>query len=124
MENSRIAAVFDEMADLLELQGDNPFRIRSYRNAAQSVRNVSERLETMVAQDVDLSSIPNIGESIAAKIHEILERGTCKRLEELRKTVPSGVLEIKWKRTCIWCLLKPHRYVSRNIYHGVGSCNL
>ncbi len=94
MENARIAAIFDEMADLLALREDNPFRIRSYRNAAQTIRNLSDPLETLVAQGDDLSAIPNIGESTAAKIHEILERGTCKQYETLRKANPTGVLEI------------------------------
>ncbi len=94
MENARIAAIFAEMADLLELREDNPFRIRSYRNAAQEIRNLSEPLETRVAQGEDLTDIPHIGESTAAKIHEILKNGTCKQHDALRKAIPTGVLEI------------------------------
>jgi DNA polymerase (family 10) len=94
MENAQIADIFDEIADLLELRDDNPFRIRSYRSAARSVRNLSDRLEALAERDQDLSDIPNIGEATAKKIHEILRTGTCTRLEELRKQVPAGLPDL------------------------------
>jgi DNA polymerase (family 10) len=94
MENSQIADVFEEIADLLDLQDANSFRIRSYRRAAQSIRNLSDRLEDKAAEEKDFSAIPDVGESSAKKIHEMLEKGTCKRLEELRKKVPSGLPEL------------------------------
>jgi histidinol phosphatase-like PHP family hydrolase len=93
MDNKRIAAVFEEIADLLELQGGNQFRIRSYRNAAQSLGSLSERLEE-IAADGRLENIPNIGNSTAEKIREILETGSCKRLKELRRKVPRGLPEL------------------------------
>jgi DNA polymerase (family 10) len=94
MENAQIADIFEEIADLLELQEENQFRVRSYRNAAQAIRNQSGRLEDMVEQGGDVSKIPNIGKSIADKVHEILEKGTCKRLEDLRKQVPEGLTNL------------------------------
>jgi len=94
VENGAIAGMFDEIADLLELKDDNAFRVRSYRNAAQSIRNLSDRLEDMAEQDKELSNIPNIGDATARKIHEILETGTCKRLEELRKDMPGGLPDL------------------------------
>lgn len=94
MENIQIAAVFEEIADLLALLDDNPFRIRSYRNAARMIRNLNERLETMVEAGRDVSEIPNIGAAISAKIHEILAHGTCKYLEDLRQALPRGIQEI------------------------------
>lgn len=93
MENKQVAAVFEEIADLLELQGGNPFRVRSYRNAAQSVGNLSERLQE-IAKDDRLEKIPNIGKSTAEKIREILKTGSCKRLKDLRKKVPRGLPEL------------------------------
>jgi DNA polymerase (family 10) len=94
MENARIAEVFDKIADLLELKGDNPFRVRSYRTAALTVKDHSERLEDMVRQGKDLTKIPHVGEAISKKIQEIVARGTCKRLEELEQEVPAGLLEL------------------------------
>lgn len=94
LENTQIAGIFDEIADLLELQSANPFRVRSYRNAAQTVRSLSDRLENLAEQGEDLSKLNNIGKSTADKIREIIDTGTCKRLENLREEVPEGLPEL------------------------------
>jgi DNA polymerase (family 10) len=94
MENAQIANIFDEIGDLLELREANQFRIRSYRNAAQSIRNLSERIEDLADRGEDLSEIPDIGDATAEKIHQILKTGTCKRLENLRKKVDEGVADL------------------------------
>jgi DNA polymerase (family 10) len=94
MENAQVADIFDEIADLIELDEGNAFRIRSYRSAARTVRDLSERLEDLVDEGKDLSEIPNIGDSTAAKIHEILDTGTCERLEEMRKKVPPALVQL------------------------------
>lgn len=91
MENARIADLLAEIADLLELQDANEFRIRAYQSAAQSIRNLSERVEDLAAENKDLSDLPNIGEGMAEKIEQILERGTCDRLEQLREKTPEGL---------------------------------
>ena len=88
MENSRIAAVFDEIADILEIQGENPFRIRSYRNAARTVGDFPQPISDLVAAGKDPKDISGIGESLAEKIKEILASGTCKALQGLRKQLP------------------------------------
>jgi DNA polymerase (family 10) len=94
MENARIAEIFGKIADLLELKGGNEFRVRSYRNAARTLSELPQRLEELVSRGEDLTELPNIGKSTAEKIREIVERGTCKRLEELRKEVPEGLTEL------------------------------
>lgn len=94
VHNQDIAAVFDEMADLLELRQDNPFRIRAYRRAAQTVRGQSRELRDAVADGRDLRKLPGIGEDLAAKIVEILETGRCAALEKLRKQVPPGLEDL------------------------------
>lgn len=91
MENARVGRILDEIADLLELTEGDEFRIRSYRDAARAVRDLPDRLEDLVADGKDLTKIPHIGESTAEKIHEILDRGTCQRLEDLREEVPKGL---------------------------------
>ncbi|MGD2175578.1 MAG: DNA polymerase/3'-5' exonuclease PolX [Candidatus Brocadiaceae bacterium] len=94
MENSQVADIFDEIADLLELQEANEFRIRSYRNAARTVRDLSQRLEDLVEDGKELTDLPNIGDSTAGKIRQILETGTCDRLEKLRRELPGELPEL------------------------------
>jgi DNA polymerase (family 10) len=94
MENAQVAAIFDEIADLLEIQEANPFRVRSYRNAARTIRDLSQRVEDLAEEGKDLTDLPNIGDSTAEKIHEILDTGTCQRLEELTQEMPEELTEL------------------------------
>lgn len=94
MENARIAAVLEEIADLVELQGGNAFRVRSYRNAARSIRDLSRRLDAMIDAGEDISDLPHVGKSIAETAKEIIETGTCQRLEELREEIPEELTEL------------------------------
>ena len=95
IDNKSIAHVFSEIADLLEIKGDNPFRIRSYRNAVQVIESYTESLEKVVREgSLDLQTIPGIGEAIAGKIKEIVESGDCKAHRDLLKEIPGSLLEI------------------------------
>jgi DNA polymerase (family X) len=94
MENTDIAEKFDEVADLLELQDDNPFRIRSYRQAAQTIRGLGRSVEDMADEDKDLTDLSNIGDGIAKKIHNILQNGSFPALEKARKKIPEGLREL------------------------------
>ena len=93
MENSQIAAVLSEIADILEILDENPFRIRSYRNGARAITDLTERLEDLAA-DKDLTELPGIGESLAGKIHEILKTGTCQMIQDLRKRLPPHLTDL------------------------------
>ncbi len=94
MENARVADIFEEIADLVALRGGNEFRVRAYRNAARSVRDLSTSLEDIARDERDLEDLPDIGEGMAEKIREILETGTCTRLENLREEVPPALTEV------------------------------
>jgi DNA polymerase (family 10) len=94
VHNADIAAVFDEIADLLEIEGANPFRIRAYRNAARTLRDLPQEVAGMVDKGEDLTELPGIGEDLAAKIKEIVETGTAAALEEHRKAVPATLTEL------------------------------
>src|SRR5581483_8100902 len=77
MQNTDIARLFDEVADLLEIQDANPFRVRAYRNAARAVRDYPEPLAELVRSGArDLTEIPGIGEDLAEKIATIVRTGT------------------------------------------------
>jgi len=91
IHNADIATHFEEIADLLEIQGENPFRIRAYRNAARTVGDLGMELTSLVQQGEDLTRLPGIGKDLAAKIGEIIRTGTTAKLKELHKVVPAGV---------------------------------
>jgi DNA polymerase (family X) len=93
MENKGIADIFTAIADILDIEGENPFRVRSYRNAARTIEDLSQSLESMVKTGTDLEEIPGIGKSIREKIEEIISTGKCHFLEELRVQVPAGLTE-------------------------------
>jgi DNA polymerase (family 10) len=94
MENRQIADFFTKIADLLEIQGDNPFRIRSYRNAARILGDMAGSLAEMVKNGRDLEEIPGIGSGISKKIVEIVTTGNLKFLDEQRAKVPSRLPEL------------------------------
>jgi DNA polymerase (family 10) len=93
MNNRDIGTIFDEVADLLEFQNANPFRVRAYRNAARKVTDLSEPL-TKIAADPsrEFTDLEGIGKDLGQKIAELLETGSLIMLEELRAAIPGGVL--------------------------------
>ncbi|MDH5512765.1 MAG: DNA polymerase/3'-5' exonuclease PolX [Gammaproteobacteria bacterium] len=91
VHNADISAIFDEIADLLEIQGENPFRIRAYRNAGREMQSLGVPASEMIAKGEDLTELPGIGDDLAAKIKEIVETGKCKALEKLRTKLPPTI---------------------------------
>ncbi len=94
IHNADIAAVFSEIADLLEIESANPFRIRAYRNAARVVGDASVDVCGMVAGEKDLRMLPGIGADLAAKIREIVQTGKCAFLDRLHGEVPPAIAEL------------------------------
>src|SRR5438552_1602121 len=95
MQNPDIARLFDEVADLLEIQDANPFRVRAYRNAARTIRDFPESLADLVrAGTKDLTEIPGIGEDLAEKITEIVGTGALKLHRQLAAKLPAGLLDL------------------------------
>ncbi len=95
MRNGEIARLFDELADLLEIDGANPFRVRAYRNAARTIGDLSESLAGIAAEgEGALKELPGIGDDLAKKIVVIVQTGRLPQLEEMRKKVPQGVVEM------------------------------
>ncbi|MBI4353260.1 MAG: DNA polymerase/3'-5' exonuclease PolX [Candidatus Omnitrophica bacterium] len=93
MNNTFIAEIFDKIALLLELQDDNPFRIRAYRRAALNVQALTEDV-AQIAGRKELEQIPGIGADLAKKIVEFLETGKVHFYEELHRKTPSFLLEM------------------------------
>jgi len=93
MRNFEIAFAFNQIADLLEIQGANPFRVRAYRRAALNIEGLADNIETL-SQQGGLHDIPGIGSDLASKIDEYLRTGTIEFHEQLKKEVPLGLAKI------------------------------
>jgi DNA polymerase (family 10) len=91
VHNADIAAVFEEIADLLEIKDENPFRIRAYRNAARIVGDQGRDLAPRVLAGEPLPKLPGIGADLAGKVDEICRRGTCGLLEQLHRELPPAI---------------------------------
>lgn len=86
--NNDIAASLNRLADLLEIEGQNPFRIRAYRNAAQLLKGLQTQVVDMIAENQPLTDLPGIGKALALKISEIAHTGHLGALEREEKHVP------------------------------------
>jgi DNA polymerase (family 10) len=93
MKNQEIARTFTEIANYLELKGDNPFRIRAYRRAALNIEGLTRSVEDLPREE--LLKIPGIGQDLAAKIEEYAKTGKIQTHEDLRREIPEGLLVIE-----------------------------
>src|SRR5690348_11778180 len=94
VQNAEIAAMFDQTADLLDLQGENPFRVRAYRRAARVIEGLPQSVFSMLKGGRDLSELPGIGKDLAGKIAEIEKTGHFELLDSLKKTLPGDIGEM------------------------------
>ena len=95
MQNAEIARQFEELADLLEIQGANPFRLRAYRNAARTISGLPDSIQEIVHNDPkELQELPGIGKDLAEKIQTIVESSTLPQLEELKEQIPPDVVRM------------------------------
>lgn len=85
VNNFQVRDIFNKLADLLEIEEANPFRVRAYRNAARTVAGLPRNVADMVREHEDLTKLTGIGEDLAAKIKEIVETGTLAKLSELER---------------------------------------
>lgn len=96
MTNPEIASVFRQLAALMELREDNPFKFRAYRNAAELIEDYPTPLAELVEAGGAgrLQELPGIGNAISEKIVELLATGTFKAYEELQREIPASVLDL------------------------------
>ena len=94
VENIEIVAVLGELADLLEIKGSNPFRIRAYRNAIRTIKGLTRSLRSMVDEGEDLTDLPAVGKDIAGHIAELVATGSLSRLEEVAQEVPRSLVNL------------------------------
>jgi len=94
IHNSDIARILNDVADLLDIQGENEFRIRAYRNAARNISSVSQNISEMVKNGDDLTRLHGIGKNMAEKIEEIVKTGSLSQLKELEKKIPGDLRDL------------------------------
>jgi DNA polymerase (family X) len=92
--NAEIARIFEEIAELLEIGDENPFRVRAYRNAARTVEQSKIELGERVLRGEALPKLPGIGADLGNKIREIATSGSSELLERLQRSFPSGIAEL------------------------------
>ncbi|OQX78813.1 MAG: DNA polymerase III [Candidatus Omnitrophica bacterium 4484_70.1] len=93
MDNKKIAKIFSEIAKILELKGENPYRVRAYQKASRVLESLAEDVK-ILAEKNQLESIPGIGKDLAEKIKEIIKTGSLSQYEKLKKETPSGLLKM------------------------------
>jgi DNA polymerase (family 10) len=94
IHNSDIVDNFNRVADLLEIKGANPFRVRAYRNAARTIGSLSKSLADLIAEDRPLTTFSGIGKDLAEKIEEIVKTGTLSQLKALQKDLSPGLHDL------------------------------
>jgi DNA polymerase (family X) len=92
--NAEIAGRLERLAELLEIQGANPFRVRAYRAAAETVAGHERALADMVAADADLTALKGVGKDLAQAIRDLVSSGEIPQLSELEREVPVGLLDV------------------------------
>ena len=92
MENLAIARVLTEIGDLLEIRNENPFKIRAYRNAADTISHLGEPVSAL--SPADRLRLPGVGKDLAGKIAELIGTGTCQYYQELLQEFPPTVLDL------------------------------
>ena len=93
MTNAEIAEIFEHIAEILEIKGENPFKIRAYLNASSAISKLGENLSDIIIEGKDLN-IPGIGKDLYLKIKELVDTGNLAYYDELLKSVPDGLFEL------------------------------
>ncbi len=94
IHNSQIAEEFYRLAELLEIEGANTFRVRAYRNAARTIENLGEDVAAMLARGADLTELPSIGKDLAGKIKNLVDTGHFPLLEQVEHRMPVSLVEL------------------------------
>ena len=94
IQNVEIADYFTKVADFLEIEGANPFRVRAYRNAARTITGLAHSIADLIAAESDLTQLSGIGKELNEKIKEIVRTGRLAKLEELENRLSPGLHQV------------------------------
>jgi DNA polymerase (family X) len=118
LSNAEIADRLASLAQLLSAQRENPYKVKAYQRAAAKIRTLSESIEELVRDEVDLTTYAGIGETISGAIHEIVRTGTLGKLEKLRSQAPPELASLgNYSR------LDPKRVLRAYKKLGISSIN-
>jgi DNA polymerase (family 10) len=92
VDNTEVARILAEVADLLDIKGENAFKIRAYRTAADTIVHWPEPVCSL--DEKQLRELPGIGKDLAAKIHELAESGVCVYHQDLLEQYPAGLIDV------------------------------
>ncbi len=92
-KNNEIAEIFEHISDMLNVLGENPFKVRAYRNAAENILDMGEDIEDLAARD-ELTEIPGVGKDLAEKIDAYIKTGKIKEYEKLKEKVPLDLVDL------------------------------
>ncbi len=107
MTNANVARVFNQLADFMEIAGEDSFRVSSYRRVARTLDDLGEEI-TAIAERGELQELPGVGKASAEKIDVLLRTGRLPQLEELKKVVPPTLLDLL--ALPAWGRRRPHCY--------------
>jgi len=93
MKNLEVSQIFRDIANILEIKGENPFRIRAYERAAQNIEGLTENIEDFIKEE-RLTQISGIGKYLADRIKEFVKTGKIKIYEDLKRSIPAGLLDL------------------------------
>lgn len=116
MKNQELAQMFADIAELLEIKGENPFKVRAYQKVVPILQSLTENIEEIYKRG-ELTSIPGIGKGIAEKIEEYLTSGKLKYYEELRQSIPKGV-------TTLLTIPEVGPKTAMNLYNKLGITSI
>jgi DNA polymerase (family 10) len=94
VQNAEIAAMFDQTADLLDIKGENQFRVRAYHRAARTIEGLPQSVRSMLSAGADLTELPGIAKDLAGKIADIVKTGHFGLLDQLKKKLPGELGEM------------------------------
>ena len=94
MRNTAIAKVFSDIADLLELKGENQFKIRAYQKAVRAIEHYPKEIRIMIDEGEDLKNIPGVGDAIAKKTTELVKTGKLEYYEKIKAEFPKGITNL------------------------------
>ncbi|MFH1714927.1 MAG: DNA polymerase/3'-5' exonuclease PolX [Elusimicrobiota bacterium] len=115
--NDEICEILNKTADLLDIKGENPFRIRAYRNACRTIESLTHNISDMLKDGKDITELPGIGHDLSEKIHEIVTTGQLSLLNALQKELDIDVDNLMRIQS-----LGPHRI--KTLYHELGIHSL